>query len=437
LALNWTTGGKTTDDTGLGELRGPRLIIAVSVIGFVLFLAWSAFARVDEVTRGEGRVIPSSKLQVITSAEPGAIQEILVRSGQTVRKGQLLVRMDDSQSASQLGQIEAESQSLAARAARLSQEGQGRSFGCSAEMLSTNPSACRDEQALQQVRSSALNSKVASLTAVIDQRRSELSQAQAAAQSLANQLTSAREKRELLRPAVASGTIPRTELNDAERTVADLEGQLATTRAKIPGIEAAIRQAQADTNQANLQFRQEALDQRNQISAKLAVNAESQRGASSRLERAEIRAPMDGIVNDVQVTTVGGFVNAGQKIMEVVPLGEKLLIEARVKPSDIAFIQVGDRAMVKVTAYDFSIYGGLEAKVVQVSADSIFDEAKKEAFYTVIVETDRAYLESSGSKLPITPGMICTADIITGRKSVLDYLLKPVRKASSEALRER
>ena len=422
---------------GLKDLHGSRLIITVTAAGFALFLIWSAIARVDEVTRGEGRVIPSSKMQLIQSAEPGTIKEILVRTGQTVRKGQLLVRMDDSQSSSQLGQVEAETVALSARAARLSQEGQGRAFGCPEEVMRTNPAACQDEAALQQVRAGALRSRVAGLSAAIDQRRSELSQAQASAQSLSAQLQNAREKRDLLRPAVANGTIPRTELTDAERLVVDLEGQLASTRARIPGIEAAIRQAQAEANQANLQFRQEALDQKNQLQAKIDVNQETLRGAESRLERAELRAPMDGIVNDVQVTTIGGFVNAGQKIMEVVPLGDKLLVEARVRPSDIAFVNVGDRAIVKVSAYDFSIYGGLQGRVVQVSADSIYDEAKKEAYFTVIVETDRAYLMSAGKQLPITPGMICTAEIITGRKSVLDYLLKPVLKAKSEALRER
>jgi adhesin transport system membrane fusion protein len=143
------------------------------------------------------------------------------------------------------------------------------------------------------------------------------------------------------------------------------------------------------------------------------------------------------VVNDVQVTTIGGFVQAGEKIMEVVPMGDKLLVETRVTPKDIAFIKVGDKALVKVTAYDFSTYGGLDGRVVQVSADSIYDEAAREAYFVVIVETTRAYLTARGRQLPITPGMITDTQIITGRKSVLTYLLKPVMKARSDALRER
>ena len=151
----------------------------------------------------------------------------------------------------------------------------------------------------------------------------------------------------------------------------------------------------------------------------------------------ELRSPVDGIINDLQVTSIGGFVQAGQKVMEVIPMGDKLLVETRVRPSDIAFIKVGDRALVKVTAYDFSTYGGLDGRVVQISADSIYDENDKQAYFNVIVETDRAYVQSHGQKLPITPGMMTDTQIITGRKSILSYLLKPVLKARSEALRER
>ena len=200
---------------------------------------------------------------------------------------------------------------------------------------------------------------------------------------------------------------------------------------------AAVREAQAQASQASFEFQQSALDERSQVAAKIAVNRQSLLGAQGKAGRAEVRSPVDGVVNDVQVTTIGGYVQPGQKIMEVVPLGEKLLVETRVKPNDIAFIRVGDRALVKVTAYDFSIYGGLDGRVVQVSADSIYDENEKQAYFTVIVETDKSYLMASGHRLPITPGMMTDTQIITGYKSVLTYLLKPVLKARSEALHER
>lgn len=177
--------------------------------------------------------------------------------------------------------------------------------------------------------------------------------------------------------------------------------------------------------------------ERSEVTTKLAVNEESLRGAEARQQRNELRAPADGIVNDVQITTVGGFVNAGEKIMQIVPVGEKLLVEARIAPKDRAFIKVGDRANVKVTAYDFSIYGGLTGRVQQVSADSIYDEIEREAYYTVVIETDSAFIAKDGAQLPIVPGMVCDVEILTGRRSILSYLFKPVNKALDRALTER
>jgi membrane fusion protein, adhesin transport system len=231
--------------------------------------------------------------------------------------------------------------------------------------------------------------------------------------------------------------VPQTELLTAQRELVDIRGRLDAARQGISRSAAAIREAQAQVSESQFQYRQDALNERSQINTKIAVNEQTMRGAQGRLNRAEIRSPVNGIVNDVQVTTVGGFLNAGEKIMQIVPMGDKLLIEARVAPGDIAFIKVGDRANVKVTAYDFSIYGGLSGRVAQVSADSIYDEVERQAYFTVIVETDRSYLLKAGKRLPITPGMICDVEIMTGRKSVLSYLLKPVLKAQSEALTER
>lgn len=411
-------------------LTGSRLIIVSSAIGFALFLVWAMLAQVDEVTVGQGKVIPSSKAQLIQSAEPATIRELMVRSGQRVRRGQLLARLDDTQSASELGQIEAETEALAARSARLSAEGTRTSTACTG-------ADCADEAQLRQVRESALRSRIAALNASAEQRRREASEAQATIGSLQGSLALAQRQVEMLEPLALKSIVPQTDLLAARREVNDLRGRIAAAREQQSRAQAAVREALAQASEASFSFRQEALNERSQINAKIAVNEESLRGARGRVGRMELRSPVDGVVNDLQVTTIGGFVQAGQKIMEIVPMGEKLLVETRVKPSDIAFIKVGDRALVKVTAYDFSTYGGLDGRVVQVSADSIYDEAQKEAYFNVIVETDKADLASAGRRLPITPGMMTDTQIITGRKSILSYLLKPVLKARSEALRER
>ncbi len=411
---------------------GNKQVILYSGGGMLAFLMWASLAPVDEVTHGQGRVIPSSKAQVIQSAEPTTIEEILVRSGQKVGKGQLLVRLDDAMLSSELGQLQAETRSLTARAGRLEQEGTGAGANCD-----TGGPECQQEQALAAVRQSALRSKQDGLSAQVEQRRRELGEAQATIDSLGGSVQLARQRVAMLEPLAAKSIIPQTELLDARRDLVDAQGRLNAAQQQASRASAAIREAQAQLSEANFQFRQDALNERSQLEVKIAVNSESLRGAKGRAQRAEIRSPVDGVVNDVQVTTIGGFVTAGQKIMQIVPIGDKLLVETRVKPNDIAFIKTGDRAVVKVTAYDFSIYGGLSGTVQQVSADSVYDEATREAYFTVVVETDRAWLGTGAHKLPITPGMVCDVEILTGRKSVLAYLLKPIMKARAEALRER
>jgi adhesin transport system membrane fusion protein len=375
-------------------------------------------AQVDEVTRGQGKVIPSSKAQLIQAAEPATVQELLVRPGQRVRRGQLLARLDNPQSR----QVQAETEALQARSARLAAEGSGGAAQLSGE-----------EATLSAVRRQALSSRVAALGASADQRRREAAEAAATINSLQGSLALAQRQVQMLEPLAAKNIVPQTDLLDARREVNDLQGRIAAAREQQGRALAAVREAQAQSSEASFSFRQQALDERSQVTQKIAVNEESLRGGRGM----ELRSPVDGIINDLQVTSIGGFVQAGQKVMEVIPMGDKLLVETRVRPSDIAFIKVGDRALVKVTAYDFSTYGGLDGRVVQISADSIYDENDKQAYFNVIVETDRAYVQSHGQKLPITPGMMTDTQIITGRKSILSYLLKPVLKARSEALRER
>ena len=403
-------------------LTGARLIIVSVAIGFAVFLLWAMLAQVDEVTAGQGKVIPSSKVQVIQSAEPATIAELLVRSGQRVGKGQLLAMLDSPESRS----IQAETTALQARSARLAAEGSGAAGALAG-----------DEAQLSAVRRDALGSRVAALRASAEQRRREAAEANATISSLSSSLSLAQKQVAMLEPLAAKNIVPQTELIDARREVIDLQGRIAAAREQAGRANAAVSEALSQASEAQFTFRQDALSEASQVNQKIAVNEQSLRGARGSPGRMELRSPVDGVVNDVQVTTIGGFVQAGEKVMEVVPMGDKLLVETRVKPSDIAFIKVGDKALVKVTAYDFSTYGGLDGKVVQVSADSIYDEVERQAYFNVIVETNRSFLVAAGRRLPIAPGMMTDTQIITGRKSVLSYLLKPVLKARSDALRER
>lgn len=413
------------------SLDAPQKLIAVTAIGMFLLFVWASFAQVEQIARGTGKVIPSSKAQLVQPSEPAVIADILVRGGQSVRKGDLLVRLDDAQSSSALGELEAENRRLAVRAQRLANEASGGSLGCA------EGEVCADEQRLQQVRTATARARESALGSAIEQRRRDQQEAEATVAALENSVRLAREQVNMLEPLARKNIVPQTELIQAQRDLVDTQGRLAAARQAAGRAAASIREAQADLSQARLDFRQQALAERSEVTTKLAVNEQSIRGATARQQRNELRAPADGVVNDVQITTVGGFVNAGEKIMQIVPVGDKLLVEARIAPKDRAFIKVGDAANVKVTAYDFSIYGGLRGKVQQVSADSIYDEAERQAYYTVIVETDRSYITRNGKRLPIVPGMICDVEIITGRHSILSYLFKPVNKAFDRAMTER
>jgi adhesin transport system membrane fusion protein len=407
-----------------------RKLIAISAVGILALTLWAAFAQVDQVTRGTGKVIPSSRVQLVQPAEPAVIKDILVRNGQSVKRGQLLVRLDDAQASSELGQLQTENERLAVRAQRLQQEASGGSLGCTGE-------DCADEQRLQQVRVATARSRESALASAVEQRRRDLQEAQATAAALEDSVRLAKQQVDMLAPLARQGIVPQTDLLSAQRDYVDVQGRLGAARQAAARASASIAQAQSELGAARLDFRQQALSERSEVTTKMAVNEQTIRGAEARQQRNELRAPADGVVNDVQVNTVGGFVNAGQKIMQIVPVGEKLLIEARVSPKDIAFIKVGDRANVKVTAYDFSIFGGLRGVVRQVSADSIFDDAEKQAYYTVLVETDRSYIVRNGARLPIVPGMICDVEVLTGRRSILSYLFKPIEKAFGTALTER
>lgn len=415
----------------VSDWDSDRQLIAACAVAFFLLLGWASVAQTEEVTRGMGKVIPSSKAQLVQPSEPSVIEEILVRGGQSVKKGQLLVRFDDDIADSELGRLKTENERLEARADRLEGEAAGSAVDCG------DGTECGEEQRLQQVRMAAAQSREASLASAVEQRRRDLREAQATVATLTDSVKLARDQVNMLEPLARQGIVPKTELITAQRDLVDTQGRLAAGRQAVARSEAAVRQANADLQAARLDFRQQALNERSELNTRIAVNEETIRGAEARKDRNELRSPADGIVNDVQITTVGGFVNAGEKIMQIVPIGDKLLVEARVAPKDIAFIKVGDPANVKVTAYDFSTYGGMKGVVQQVSADSVYDEVEREAYYTVLVETDRAYLTKGGRKLPIVPGMICDVEIITGSKTVLNYLLKPISRALNEAITER
>lgn len=430
-------GVMLTDDKP--PLAGTAIIVLIAGL-FLVFLLWSGFTQLDEVTRGEGKVIPSSKTQIIQAAEAGVVLEIPVQRGQRVAKGEVVMRIDDSANAQSLAEAEATARALQAQIARLRLEqagGYDAAYSCPQEIAVAAADVCANEEQLFRSRIESFKNREQVFVERVEQRQRELNEAKAGVEKAQQSLALAQREAGLLAPLARSGVVSQTELLQAQRAVNDYQGQVSSGAEMIARIEAGLREANLQLADQRLAFQQDAGKELTDRLAQLSVVEQTLRGTADRVSRKDIRSPVDGEVNEIVFTTIGGFVNRGDRVMDIVPLDDKLLIEARVRPADIGFLQLGMPANVKITAYDFSVYGGLNGTVEHIAADSILDPVSKEPFYTVLVRTEKAYLTSNGIDHKISPGMIASAEILTGKKSVLTYLLKPINRALGEAGNER
>lgn len=407
---------------------------------FAAFVVWASFAEIDEIARGEGKVIPASKTQIVQASEAGVVQEIAVKIGQVVKKNDLIIRLDNTVSTSSLGEQQAKARTLSARIARLKQEQEGRigePLACPESLVEVAPEICENEQKLLVARRQNFETKLNVLKSRLDQREKELNEAKVNVQRLTDSLGVSDREAELVTSMVKRNLMAKTEQIRVDREQTEMRGQLNLADETIKRTGAAIVEAKLQVDEFGLQLQQEALDELTQALAELSVVEETIRGATDRVARTDIRSPVDGIVNTLDVNTLGAFVQPGAVVAGIVPTSETLLVEARVSPRDVAFIRPDQKALIKVSAYDFSIFGGLDGKVQNITADSLVDQNTGEPYYQVRVSTDRSALERDGKSYSIIPGMISTVEIITGRKTILSYLLKPINKARDEALHER
>lgn len=400
------------------ELRTPRtsrLVLLCTLALLVVGVVWAHFAVLDEVKRGNGRVISSRQTQVLQSLEGGLVLEILVREGDIVKQGQVLMRIDDTKFSADLGEVRERRASNAARVARLQAEVIGAEKPIfPEELVKLAPQIVETEQNLFTARVK----KVSQDIDVLAQQETRLA---ASLKLLSREV-------EITRNLYAQKVVPEIEMLRLERQASEIRGQLAETQSRITNIKTAFR-SQAEEDLAKSR-------------GDLAVLEENIKSAQDRVRRADLKSPVNGIVNKLNVTTVGAVVQPGANLMDIVPLDDSLLVEGRIRPQDIAFIRAGQDAVVKITAYDSSVYGSLKGKVERISADTIADDKpergeKGETFYRVMVRTDKNHLGTTETPLPIIPGMVSTVEILTGAKSVLDYVVKPARMLRDEALRER
>lgn len=414
--------------------RRSRTILWAGAVVSLLLLVWAALAQVDEVTRGEARVISSRQLQSLQSLDGGVVSAILVREGEQVEEGQLLLKIDETRATSGARESAAQGFALEARLARLRALAEGAAFkppaaGGNAERRRI----LREEQRLYEMRRAELAATVAIGEQQLVQRRQELVEIRSRKAAAERELTLAQQELARTRPLLGSGAVSEVEVIKLEREVNRSRSDAEQAAAQIERVQAAIAEAQGKVRETDLSFRNEARREMADALGKLNALNEGAVALNDKVDKSQIRSPVRGRVQRVLVNTVGGVVQPGRDLVEIVPLDDVLVLEARVHPRDIAFIHPGQDANVKFTAYDFSIYGGLDAKVEQISPDSVIDE-KGDAYYLVRVQTLQASL---GEAMPIIPGMTAEVDVLTGRKSVLSYLLKPVLKAKERAMRER
>ena len=416
--------------------RPAFLIIRASLLVLAVALVWAALGSLDEIAIGEGKVIPSSQVQVIQNLEGGIVANIPVRVGDLVRKDQVVIQLDEKRFASSMGEAKAKNNALMAKVARLTAETNGVVFSPPADLLKEEPKIAEDELHLFQNRQHELDAALSVLRQQVNQRSQEISEKRAKLNQLQESYNLISQELKMSKPLLAQGVMSEVEILRIERSVAETRGDLEGTRLAIPRLEAQLSEARSKLEGALAKFRSDAGNELAQAKAEFAGTSASSLAVEDRLTRTAIRSPLAGIVKQIKITTVGGVIQPGMDVMEIVPLEDNLLIEAKVRPADIGFLRAGQPALVKLSAYDYSIYGGLDATVENITADSITND-KGESFYLVRVRTTRNSLGSADKLLPIIPGMLATVHIRTGKKSVLGYLLKPVIKAKYDALRER
>ena len=410
-----------------------RVLLRTVGVAFAIALMWSAVSRIDEVTRGEGKVIPSRQLQILQSLDGGVVEEILVREGDIVEANQILLRIDPTRFTSSVRENRVQYTALVAKAARLRALSESGEFSVPPEVEKEDPRTVEEERRLFESRRSEHETALAIARQQLSQRQQELVELRAKHEQAAKAYELSAKELSVTKPLITSGAVSEVEILRLERDVGRFRGERDMASAQISRVQAAITEANRKIEEVGLAFRNEAGKELAETMAKLNSLAEGNVGLADKVTRAVLRAPVRGTVKRLLINTVGGVVQPGKDVVEVVPLEDNLLLEARVQPRDIAFLRPGQKAMVKFTAYDFSIYGGLEGKLEHIGADSVVDE-KGNAFYIVRVRTNQPSL---GNNLPVIPGMVAEVDIVTGEKSVLTYLLKPVLRARARAFTER
>ena len=419
--------------------RTPRYVIAVVlIIGLfvTVAVAWMNWAKIDVVIRGTGKVSPASQVQNIQSLEGGIIEEILVVEGQAVNAGQPLIKISDVAFSSSFEENRLLYLELLARSSRLEAEAFDRTFEANQEVSTEAPQLIRSERSLFESNKQQLKETLGVLEERINQQQSALREAESKQKQLARTLHLIKKEIEIKRPLKDRGIISEVEFLQLQQRENEIEGEIEAARLSVPRIRSTIEEARFNLQKEKLDFQNKAKKELNEVNAEIGRIRETQTALQDRVKRTTLRSPVNGIVQQLYTNTIGGVISPGSNIVDIVPQEDSLLVELRIKPADIAYVNVGQFARLKFSAYDFAIHGSLQGIVTFVSADTITNE-DGESFFLVRVKPSKSFLGVKSGELPIKIGMTAEADIITDKKTILSYLTEPVHRGIDKALRER
>jgi adhesin transport system membrane fusion protein len=419
-----------------GHTMAYLLSVTVCLM-IIVFIIWADNAVLDEVTRGMGQAIPSQSVQVIQNLEGGILDEILVTDNQVVEKGDVLVRLDNTVAASQFREAFAKSLEHQAAIARLTAEAsQKTEITFPKIVLDNDPQIAADQQVIFEARKKQLDLEIKILLSEFDQKKQEIEEVKGRRRELKKNLSLALEQKNIAEPLMQKGLYARVDYIKLQREAVRLRSEFNALGRSLPRIQKEADEARKKMEQRRAEYGSQALEEISRRRVELNSLKQVLAAGEDRVKRTDVRSPVRGSVKQIIINTIGGVVRPGDPILEIIPVDDTLLFDVRIRPADIAFLYPGQKAKIKITAYDFSIYGGMEGVVEQISADTMQDE-RGEYYYRVKLRTKTNAITYRGSKLPIIPGMMASVDILTGKKSVLDYLLKPILKTSQNALRER
>ncbi len=426
-------------DAVLSKSRRPafRTVAWLIMLLIAAFFAWASVAKLDEVSSAAGEVIPSAKVKVVQHLEGGIIERLDVSEGTLVKQGQVLMQLALSGARANREELRVQLDSLLLTRARLKAETDGTPLVFPEDIARRRPELVLAEQTTFDARNAEMQGKLGVARQQMAQRELEVKELEARRRGVEANLRLGRERLRLSGELLKEGLTPRMDHLEIQREIESLSGEAKVLEQGVPRSKAALAESKSHLQEVLEGYRRRSVEELSKTELQIARVKEGLTDASDRVKRTEIRSPIDGIVKNMRFHTIGGVVRPGEPIMEIVPVGDELVVQARLSPVDRGYVRVGQKAVVKISTYDFVRYGGLDGVVERIAADTNTDQATGQPFYEVIVRTQKTYLGDKAGELPITPGMQATVDIHTGERSVLSYLIKPVLKLRSEAFRER